>query len=95
MRITEGMTDELNAILANMGCSFKFAFRDEALNSKIDVAPMNSQFIDSCIINLTKECYDFIENFFKGKGIEKLSCNNTGSTLWSKSGFEIPCDWRR
>ncbi|MCI9136435.1 MAG: hypothetical protein HFH48_02560 [Lachnospiraceae bacterium] len=87
MRITEEMTDELNALLASMGCSFKFAFREEMLNNKIDVVPMNSQFIDSCIINLTKECYSFIEHFFKGKGIEELSCNNTGSTIWSKRGF--------
>lgn len=70
MRITEEMTDELNALLVSMGCSFKFAFREEMLNNKIDVVPMNSQFIDSCIINLTKECYGFIEHFFKGKGIE-------------------------
>lgn len=94
MRITEEMTDELNALLASMGCSFKFNFREEPLNNMIDVVPMNSQFIDSSIINLTKECYRFIEHFFNGKGIEELSCNNTGSTIWSKSGFQIPCDGR-
>lgn len=87
MRITEEMTDELNGILASMGCSFKFAFREGTLKSQIDVVPMNNQFIDSSIINLTKECYSFIEHFFKGKGIEELSYNNTGSTIWSKSGF--------
>lgn len=87
MKITEEMTDELNALLASMGCSFKFAFREGASNNMIDVVPMNSQFIDSAIINLAKECYSFIEHFFKGKGIEELSYNNTGSTIWSKSGF--------
>lgn len=88
MRITEEMTDELNAILASMGCSFKFNFREDALNNKIEIVPMNSQFIDSAIINLTKECYSFLEHFFERKGIE-LDCNNTGSTLWSKNGFGV------
>lgn len=87
MRITEQMTDELNTILASMGCSFKFNFSEGVLNNQIEVVPMNSQFIDSSIINLTKECYGFIEHFFKGKGIEELSYNNTGSIIWSKNGF--------
>lgn len=87
MKITQEMTNELNAVLANMGCSFKFNFREESLNNKIEVVPMNSQFIDSSIINLTKDFYKFLEDFFKSKGIERLCYNNTGTTIWSKDGW--------
>ncbi len=87
MKITREMTNELNIVLANMGCSFKFHFREEPLNNMIEVEPMNSQFIDSSIINLTKDFYKFLEDFFKSKGIEELCYNNTGSTIWSKNGW--------
>lgn len=95
MRITEEMTDELNEILKSMGCSFKFAYREDNLNSQIDVAPMNGQFIDSAIINLTNECHSFIEHFFQGKGIEKLGYNSTRTTIWSRDGFERIYDRRK
>ena len=89
MKITREMADELNAILANMGCAFRFDFREDMFNNEIEVIPMNNQFIDSSIINLTKECYSFIENFFKSKGIEELCYNNTGSVIWSKGGWKV------
>lgn len=89
MRITKEMTKELNAILANMGCIFNFEYRDGTLgNSEIEIRPVNGKFIQRSIINPTKEFYEFLENYFKSKGIEELSYNNTGSIIWSTSRWK-------
>ena len=45
------------------------------------------KYIDSFIINPTNEFYDWLELWFKIKGIE-LSYNNTRSIIWSKSGWD-------
>lgn len=42
--------------------------------------------VDSFIINPTRDFFDWMELWFKNKGIE-LSCNADGSILWSKSGW--------
>lgn len=81
MKITKQMTDELNIILLNLGCSFKFKF-DEQCHS-IKVIPSNSIFIKNSIINLTNDCYDLINAFFKTKNIE-LNYNNTKDIMWAK-----------
>lgn len=40
--------------------------------------------VDSFIINPTKEFFDWLELWFKAKDVE-LSCNNDGSIMWSKT----------
>lgn len=55
-------------------------------NPKIEVVPVSNIYIDSYIINLTKEYLEILQKFFLERGIE-LNCNNTGSTFWSKNGF--------
>ena len=87
MKITKEMTMELNNELAIMGCPFRYKFIDDKFSSgnpqiKIVLPSMNC--VDSFIINPTKKFFDWLELWFKVKGIE-LNCNNDGSVLWSKS----------
>lgn len=81
MKITREMTNELNVVLANMGCSFKFKF-DDKKNPHIEIEPMNSLFIHSSIINLTDAGIEFLKDFFKQRGVD-LACNNNASIFWS------------
>ena len=89
MKITREMAIELNNELAVKGCPFRYEY-DEAKysgNPQISISLPNMNCVDSFIINPTKEFFDWLELWFKTKGIE-LSCNNTGSVLWSKNGWE-------
>jgi len=83
MEITEEMVIELNNELAVMGCSFRYKYKDE----KIEITLPNMNYVNSYIINVTDDFHEWLQRWFEAKGIE-LSCNNTGSTLWSKKQFE-------
>ena len=89
MKITREMVMELNNELANKGCSFRYEY-DEAgylgnPHMKIVLPSMN--YVNHFYISLTKEFYDWLNLWFKIKGIE-LSYNNDRSILWSKSGWD-------
>lgn len=45
-------------------------------------------FIHSCILNMTDKFYETLEKFFSKYEIE-LRYNNTGTTFWSKDGFDV------
>lgn len=88
MKITNEMVTELNKELVNKGCPFRYEY-DEAgytgnPHMKITLPSMNC--IDSFIINPTKEFFDWLELWFKLKGVE-LGCNNDGSIMWSNNGW--------
>lgn len=88
MKITNEMVTELNKELVNKGCPFRYEY-DEAgytgnPHMKITLSSMNC--IDSFIINPTKEFFDWLELWFKLKGVE-LGCNNDGSIMWSNNGW--------
>lgn len=88
MNITEEMVKEFNQSLKTMNCSFRLALRNGINgNNNCDIVIANDMFIQSCILNLTDKFYETLENFFAKYGIE-LSYNNTGSTFWSKNGFD-------
>lgn len=87
MKITKDMVRELNELLAEVGCIFKFEFCDREINPVIEVVPKSSAYLDSYVINLTSEFYEVLKEFFAQKGIT-LACNNTGSTWWSANGWE-------
>lgn len=86
-KITKEMVDDLNAVLKNMHCAFKFKFNEpDALSTipTIEVIPANSIFIESSIINLASSGHAFIRGFFNKRGIE-LNYNNTGTIMWAKN----------
>lgn len=84
------MVDELNAELAKRNCIFKYKIMPfvEHKNFRIERVPVNDEFLSNAIINCTKEFYDFLDDFFRKYGINKLSYNNTGSICWSASGWD-------
>ena len=86
-KITKEMINDLNAVLKDMHCAFKFKFNEsDALSTipTIEVVPANSIFIDSSIINLNSSGHAFIRGFFNKRGIE-LMYNNTGTIMWAKN----------
>lgn len=89
MKITAEMVMELNNELANKGCPFRYEYDEAgyAGNSRMEITLPSMSCVDSFIINPTREFFDWLELWFKVKGIE-LSSNNTGSILWSKNGWQ-------
>ena len=88
MKITKEMVIELNIELANKGCSFRYEFDEDGFtgNPHIKITPPSMNYVSSFIINPTREFFNWLELWFKTKGIE-LSYNNDGSILWSKTGW--------
>ena len=86
MKITKEITMELNNELAIKGCPFRYKFIYDEFsfgNPQIEIVLPSMSCVDSFIINPTKEFFNWLETWFKVKGIE-LNCNNSGSILWSK-----------
>lgn len=87
MKITETMVNEFNQTLKNLNCSFKLHINTHERNPSCEIIPSNDLFIDSSIINLTKDFYRVLDSFFEGRGIE-LKYNNTGNIFWSNNGWD-------
>lgn len=89
MQITEEMVIEFNQKLKDSECSFKLDHEKigETGNYKCIIVPANTLYIKDASIGLTKEFYEMMENFFKSKGVNELSYNNTGSIFWSTDGW--------
>jgi hypothetical protein len=51
-------------------------------NPMIKLTLTDMSFVDNCILNMTNEFYNYVENFFAEYGI-KLTYNNTRSIAWS------------
>lgn len=90
MKITENMVNEFNQSLNDMGCIFRLKAQPTTFgdNTSCDIVPASVKFIKSSIINPTDEFFEVLENYFAKQGIEKLTYNNTGTTFWSRSGFD-------
>ena len=88
MKITAEMVVELNQELVNKGCPFRYEYDEVGCtgNPHMRVALPSMSYVSSFIINPTREFFDWLELWFKVKGVE-LSCNNDGSILWSKNGW--------
>lgn len=83
--ITKEMTEELNLLLLNMGCSFNLKYINNGrIGTVIEIQPVNNKFLDSWILNPSDDFFDFIKAFFKKYDIE-ITCNNTGHIFWSTS----------
>ena len=81
--IEEKDVDELNNIIKKNGCSFKFKFK-EFTNCKnvVDIVPASSLFIQSSVINIDDVCHDYVNYYFRKKGVE-IIWNNTGTSFWA------------
>lgn len=89
MKITKEMVYQLNNVLTSKDYPFRYKY-DESLisgNPHIQITLASTLGVDSFIINPTKDFFEWLQSWFMQYGIE-LSCNNDGSILWSKSGWE-------
>lgn len=89
MKITNEMVNEFNSMLKTLNCVFKLELNEKISpnNPTYEIKLVNPRFVDSFIINPTKDFFKILNEFFEEKGIE-LSYNNTGSIFWSRHGFE-------
>lgn len=89
MKITQRIVTELNSELANKGCPFRYEYYEPEYsnNPHMRIALTSMRCVDSFNINPTKDFFDWLVLWFKSKEIE-LSCNNDGSILWSKNGWQ-------
>lgn len=88
MKITDAMVYELNECLEHKGCPFRYKYNDSIVdgNPCMQITLPRMFYVDSFIINPTKEFFEWLEGWFMQYGIE-LSCNNDGSIIWSKNGW--------
>lgn len=79
---------ELNNELANKGCPFRYEYDEDELTGipHIEITLPSMNCVSSFNINPTREFFDWLELWFKTRGIE-LNHNNDGSVLWGKSGW--------
>lgn len=85
MKITKEMVNELNTKLKSLGAVVMYEFDDSEGshgNPMIKLTLTDMSFVDNCILNMTNEFYNYVENFFAEYGI-KLTYNNTRSIAWS------------
>lgn len=89
MKITKEMTVELNNELAIMGCPFRYEYDSNGYtgNPHINIVLPSMNYVSSFIINPTDEFFNWLKTWFRSKGIT-LSCNNDGSIMWSKDGWD-------
>ena len=89
MRMTAKMVMELNNELINKGCPFRYEYYEPEYsnNPHMRITLPNMNCVSSFIINPTRDFVDWLELWFKVKGVE-LNCNNDGSILWSKNGWQ-------
>ena len=88
MKITQDMVTVFNMELNNMGCSFKLElFDNECKNPMCRIVPKSKMFLDSFILNPTKEFFRYLDSWFAEREIE-LQHNNDGTIFWSKSGWD-------
>lgn len=88
LNITREMVMELNNELVIKGCLFRYRYQDEMECTgiptiKVSLPSMN--YVDSYIINVTRDFLKWLELWFKTKHGIELTCNADGSILWAKN----------
>ena len=88
-KITFEMVVDLNERLAILGCPFRYKYDEQGClgNPEIHITLLSTTMVQSFIVNPTEEFFDWLEAWFKTKGIE-LGCNNDRSIMWSKNGWD-------
>lgn len=87
-KITQEMTDKLNAKLEACGVGFRYVFGDEETRApKITITvadPVGFLHPEyGCVVNLSDEFYDWLDNWFKTNYDITLDYNHTRNTAWS------------
>lgn len=88
MKITEEMTIKLNEELKVMNVPFRFKYANRTGNPHIEITLPSMNYVDTFIINPTKEFYDWLKIWFKTNENIELDSNNTGSIMWSTTGWD-------
>lgn len=86
MKITKEMCNKFNQVLHDKCVGFYYVFENEntyAPHMRIDVVDNGLGWVDSSIVNLTKEYFKFLENWFAINYGITLCSNTTGSIIWS------------
>ena len=88
MKITNEMVTELNKELVNKGCPFRYEYDEAGYkgNPHIKIILPSMNCVDSFIINPTKEFFNWLELWFRLKGVI-LGRNNDGGIMWSNNGW--------
>lgn len=90
-KITKEMVDILNEMLSDMNCIFRYeldAIDGDAFdNPHMNIVLVSDKFVDSYIVNLSKNYLNWLETTFKERWGITLCYNNTGSVIWSKEGW--------
>lgn len=92
-KFTNEMVDVLNELLGDMYCAFRYKLVTSDLsgnvltNPHIQIVPVSDRFIESCIFNLSKGYYDWLETTCKDRWGITLGYNNTKSIIWSNEGW--------
>lgn len=87
MKISKEIVYQLNNELKCRDYPFRYKYDESSDNPHIQITLASTLGVDSFIINPTKDFFEWLQGWFLQYGIE-LSCNNDGSILWSKSGWE-------
>ena len=90
MKITREMVVELNSELTVMGCPFRYKFNGETgigNNTQMELILPSMNYVSSFMVYPTTEFFVWLTTWFKNRGIE-LSSNNDSSILWSSSGWD-------
>ena len=90
MKITRTMVEELNGELENNNCPFRYEYYepDYTNNPHMKITLVSMGYVDSFIINPTREFFEWLKLWFSHKGVE-LSFNNDGSIMWSRNGWDV------
>jgi hypothetical protein len=90
MKITSEMVSDFNQTLSNLNCCFKIELRKSVVgdNTICDIVLANNKYIDSFIINPSKEFFKDLEGYFSHYYDIELAYDNTRTTFWSKSGWD-------
>lgn len=84
--ITKEIVYDLNSMLRNKGCMFRFEFIGTELGyvlNSMKIKPLNDILIESSIINTTKEFKSWMKSWFlENYGLTIMS-NNDGSIWWA------------
>lgn len=88
------MIEELNKILKKEGCLIRLKSEyttvdndEEFRNIKCEIVLENDKFLNSYILNPSDSFYKIVKEFFKAKGIESITFNNTRTIFWATNGY--------
>ena len=85
MKISVKIIDALNSMLSEKGVGFRYEFMPNPIApaARIVVLDSDNQWVESSIVNCTKEYYTFLDQWFKDNFDITIDYNNTKNIIWS------------